>query len=102
MKRRPDSLFALGIDATKAATLVELASGYVAILGGEYPNHIISIKGITKEEAKMIMDCTDGSTEVKICVMAFQNAPTGVTRSEIVAARPQSNNELNEFVKAME
>eukprot|EP00957_Ditylum_brightwellii_P085606 6512298-Ditylum_brightwellii.AAC.1 len=102
MKRCPEPLFALEIDATKVATLVKLASDYSAILGGEYPNHTISIKGTTKEEAKVIIDCTDGSTEVKICVMTFQNAPTGVTWSEIVAARPQPINELNKFMKAME
>ena len=102
INRRPKCSFSLAIDATKVARLVELARGYGAILGGEYPQHIISIEGMKEEKVKMIMDSTKESTEIKICVMTFQDAPAGVTRSEIVAARPQSNNESNEFVKAME
>ena len=34
--------------------------------------------------------------------MTFQNTPPGVSPSEIVAARPQSNNESNEFIVDME
>ena len=34
--------------------------------------------------------------------MTFQNTPPGISPSEIVAARPQSNNESNEFIVDME
>ena len=34
--------------------------------------------------------------------MSFQSSPNGVAIYEIVAARPQSNNESNDFVKDME
>ena len=34
--------------------------------------------------------------------MSFQRSPKGVSPTEIVAARPQSNNESNQFIKDME
>ena len=34
--------------------------------------------------------------------MSFQGTPPGVSPMEIVAARPQSNNESNDFIKDME
>ena len=34
--------------------------------------------------------------------MTFQNTPDGVFPMEVVAARPQSNNESNDFIKEME
>ena len=78
-----------------------MSTGYGVIVGGEYPKHIIPITTLSKEEAKVVMDRTDPSSEVKICVMTFQNSPAEVAKSEITTARPHSNNESNEFVKAM-
>ena len=34
--------------------------------------------------------------------MSFQDSPSGVSPTEIVASRPQSNNDSNDFIKAME
>ena len=34
--------------------------------------------------------------------MTFQNTPDGVYPMEVVAARPQSNNQSYEFIKEME
>ena len=38
----------------------------------------------------------------QVAILTFQSTPPGIPPSEIVAARPQSNNESNEFVKSME
>ena len=38
----------------------------------------------------------------KVTVMSFQGTPSGISPMEIVAARPQSNNESNDFIKDME
>lgn len=100
--------FSLAIDATKVPTVIEASSGYKAIVGGEFPNHLIDVETKSKEE---IQDIIDGkskeygtipkATEIKVTVMTFQGSPPGIPASEVVAARPQSNNESNEFIKSM-
>ena len=101
--------FSLSIDATKVPQVIEASTGYKAIIGGEYPNHLIDIKGKSKEEVDAILDGKDKrygvleeATEVKVAIATFQNCPPGLPPSEIIAARPQSNNESNDFVKEME
>ena len=37
-------------------------------------------------------------TEVKVCLMSFQLSLPGVPHTEVAAARPQSNNESNDFI----
>jgi len=101
--------FTIGVDATKVAPSLELSARYQVVLGGEHPNDIIPINGKSKEEVKAILDGTSRdygeipkATEIKVAVMSFQSSPDGVPVYEIVAARPQSNNESNDFVKDME
>jgi len=91
--------FHLAMDATKVPQVLEASYGHKAIIGGEYPNHLIDIDGKSKEEVRAILDGKSKEhgkispvTEVKVCVMTFQNSPPGVSLMEVVAARPQSNN----------
>ena len=39
------------------------------------------------------------ASEIKVVLLTFQSSPPGVPISELVAARPQSNNESNDFIK---
>ena len=57
----------------------------------------------------MILDGKDGvmckisqASEIKVALLTFQSSPPGVPISELVAARPQSNNESNDFIKEIE
>ena len=101
--------FSLAIDATKTPEVLEVGSGFQAVIGGEYPTHLIDIKEKSKEDVRKILMGTSEefgniktATEVKVAVMSFQRSPKGIPPFEVVAARPQSNNESNDFVKAME
>ena len=97
------------MDATKVPTVLEALLGYQAIVGGVFPNHFIGIRGKKKDEVKAILDGKDKkygkieeATEVKITVVTFQNTPPGVSPTEIIASRPQSNKDANTFIKYME
>ena len=101
--------FSIGIDATKVAPSLDLSARFKKVLGGEHPNDVIPIDGMSKEEVTAILDGKsmeygdiEKCTEIKVAVMSFQSSPDGVAIYEIVAARPQSNNESNDFVKDME
>ena len=41
-------------------------------------------------------------TEIKVCVMSIQLSLPGMPHTEVVTARPQSNNESNNFIIDME
>ena len=101
--------FSLAIDATKVPPLLEASTGFSAITGGEHPDHLIDISNKTKAEVDDILNGKDKTlgkikcaTEVKMTVMSFQGTPPGVSPFEVVAVRPQSNNESNDFIKEME
>ena len=100
--------FSIAIDATKVVQNVEVSSGYRAILGGEYPKHFIPIGGISKEAVEEILDGKSihgdipKASEVKVAIIIFQNARLGVAKFEAIAARPQSNNESNDFITSIE
>ena len=113
IQRRSDNggkslAFSLAIDATKTPVLLEVAAGYRAVVGGEYPQHLIDIEGMSKQDVRKILDGASESgniplaSEVKVAIMSFQGTPKGVPPFEVVAARPQSNNESNDFIKTME
>ena len=85
------------------------SAGYKAIVGGIHPHHFVDISGKNKEEVAAILDGTDPkygeieeATEIKLAVVTFQNIPPGVSPKEVIAERPQSNNDSNEFIKLME
>ena len=111
--RKPPS-FSLAIDATKVPELLELSSEYKAVIGAEYPNHLIDISSLNKDEVNAIVQNKpqgDGkkkcgsqlkktpATEIKIAMLTFQpNGVKGISPTTVVAACPQENNESNDFI----
>eukprot|EP00957_Ditylum_brightwellii_P103268 7870877-Ditylum_brightwellii.AAC.1 len=70
---------------------------------------MIDIDGLSKDSVRKILDEESKeygklppATEIKVAVMIFQSAPDKVPPTETIVAHPQSNNESNEFVQAME
>ena len=101
--------FHLSIDATKVVRVLELSRPHGCIMGGAHPQHMIPVDGLAKSDAVAIMDGksktygqVDEATEVKVAVMSFQCTPRGTPVMEVVAARPQTNNESNDFIEEME
>ena len=89
--------------------MLEVSGGYEAIVGGEYPNQLISITNKSKAEVKNILAGNDETigkiscaSEVKMTIMSFQGTPPGRSPFEVVAVHPQSNNESNDFIIEME
>ena len=87
------------IAATKSAEVLEVCTAYLSIMGGGYPNYLISTKGKSAKDIKSIIDQNinapikvNKAIEIKVAVMVFQQVPKGVSPVVIVAARPQSNN----------
>ena len=39
------------------------------------------------------------ASEIKVALLTFKSFPPGVPISDLVEARPQSNNESNDFIK---
>ena len=101
--------FGISIDATKVDKSLELSFGFQAIIGGEYPKHFIDIKGMSKHQVTKILDGKDDvmykiaqASEIKVALLTFQSSPPGVSISELVAARHQSNNKSNDSIKEIE
>ena len=42
------------------------------------------------------------ATEIKVCTMTFQSSEPGLPPTEVINARPQPNNESNDFIIDME
>ena len=95
--------------------LLEVSHRYKSIIGGEYHNHMIEIEGNTKGQINLLLDGIsrkyldnnvlgkiNNVTEVKVCVMLFQLSLPRMPYTEVVVARPQSNNESNDFIIDME
>ena len=107
--------FSLVIDATKLPQLLELSHRYKSTIGNEYPNHMIEMEGKTKCQINLLLDGIsrkdidnnilgkiNNATEVKVIIMSFQLSLPGMLNTEVIAARPQSNNESNDFIIDME
>ena len=97
--KNQDIQFSIGIDSSKVAPSLDLSALFKKVLGGEHPNDVIPINGMSKEEVTAILDGKsmeygeiEKCMEIKVAVMSFQSSPDGVAIYEIVAARPQSNN----------
>ena len=75
------------------------------IVGGAAPNHAIEIPvDYSKEKVKALLKaCDDGengalTTEVKVAVLSFQEAPPGCPYVELYGI-PQTTNENNDFAE---
>eukprot|EP00957_Ditylum_brightwellii_P178697 13611206-Ditylum_brightwellii.AAC.2 len=101
-------IFSLAIDATKVAKVCEISSTYKAIIGGAHPSHMVNVESLPNHDIAVILNGTSKSikieeaTEIKVTIMSFQTTKGGTSRSVIVAACPQSNNESSNFIHAME
>ena len=101
--------FGIAIDATKVVRNVEHATNFKAIVGGEFPNHFIPTEGMTGDQVQEIIDGKSKkygkipeASEEKFALIVFQEGPPGMPKMEVIAARPQSNNESNDFVTSVE
>ena len=102
-------VFSISIDATKVPRSLNINTTRKCIMGGAYPNHIISTQHLGKDCIRKILDNKDESdstkdaielaSEIKIAVISFQNIPKHISPMAIVAARPQGNNETSSFTK---
>ena len=101
--------YALSIDATKSAKSLNINTTRKCIMGGAFPNHMISTQHLGKDCIRKILDNKydendkkdpiELATEIKIAVISFQNLPKHLSPMAIVAARPQGNNETSSFTK---
>lgn len=76
------------------------------MLDGKHPNDVIPINGKSKEDMEAILNSKlrnygeiEKANEIKVAVMFSQSSPDGFAQYEIIASRPQSNNESNDFVQ---
>ena len=82
-----------------------MSQKYKAIVGGEYPKHIVYVERKTKNEIDNLLnkkEKIDTATEVKVCTMTFQLTLPGLPPTVVVGARPQSNSESNDFILDIE
>ena len=84
-------IFDISIDATKVAKVLEVLSGFQAIIEGEHPKHFIDIKGIRKDKVTKNSDGKDNDvgkiaevTGVKVALFTFQSSLSGAPISELV------------------
>ena len=81
------------------------------MIGGAYPNHLMSTQDLGKEctrktldnkdELDSIKDTIELVSKIKIVAMSFQNLPKHVSPVAIVLARPHDNNKTSIFIKDM-
>ena len=79
---------------------MEVSHAHGGIIGGEYPQHLITIDGMNKIKVQEILDGNLEEYEkvtidrkMKVKVMSFQDTTSGVTTMEVVAGQPKSKNE---------
>ena len=72
-------------------------------MGGAYPQHAIDVSELSTDEIKSrLKTCNDGkcgekATEIKICVISFQQTPPGICPYLILCGLPQSTNHNNDW-----
>ena len=96
----------VGVDATCLVQAFQVSASEGVIVGGASPNHTIPIPdNSSKEEVKTLLKaCAEGkhgvlTTEVKVAVLSFQEAPPGMCPYVVLAGIPQTTNENNDFAE---
>ncbi|KAL3789339.1 hypothetical protein HJC23_006493 [Cyclotella cryptica] len=95
--------FSVGIDATKLVQCWQFSTTHCALVGGCYPNHMVSLEGKGKEEIeKLIQEHREGkhgplAEEVKVAVLTFQAVPPGMSPMFVLCGKPQGNNESSDY-----
>ena len=69
----------LAIDSTKYSQVINISNAFREIVGGVYPNHMLSTSYMTKDETKDILDKKESlpikvitASEIKVVCMDFQ------------------------------
>ena len=78
------------VDATKVPALGELSQRYHAWVDGMYPNHYIHEEDFDQDNFVQ----SQMATEIKVAMLTTQEYNDGLSPFKIIAARPQSTNEL--------
>ena len=88
----------LGVRARQQ--VLEVSHAHGKVIGGAHPHHLVDIEGHTKTDVQEILDGNSKAhgkitvaSKIKVTAMLFQNLPAGIPTIEVVAARPQTNNE---------
>ena len=82
------------VDATKVPGLGEYSQKYHVWVGGIYPNHFITDENFNQDEFVQ----SQLATEIKNGMLTSQEYNEGTSPFKIIAAHPQSTNELcNEY-----
>ena len=101
--------YSLAIDATKVSEVINISSSHrVIIMGGAYPDHMVSTLDKDKDTIHKIVKQEPGcsvklvkATEVKVAFVVFQQVRSGLPPVEIIASRQQSNNESSDFTNVV-
>ena len=78
------------VDATKVPTLGEFSQRYHSWVGGMCPNHYINEKDFDQDNFVQ----SQMATEIKVAMLTTQEYNEGLSPFKIIAAQPQSTNEL--------
>ena len=96
--------FSAGGDATKLVKGFGYLHQADLIVGGAYPHHAIDVSGLSKHERQQRLKSLinlEGdvkyATEVNMYVASFQQTPSGMTPSLVIAALPQTTNHSNDW-----
>ena len=77
-------------DATKVPAMGEFSQRHKVWVGGIYPNHCIKEKDYDQHEFVQ----TTMASEIKVGMLTVQNCTDGISPFKLIAARPQSTNEV--------
>ena len=95
--------FTLGIDGTVLVKGWQHLATERKVVGGAFPNDCHDVANLSKEQlVSFLQDCLDGKNgilagEVKIAIVNFQDTPTGMSPSVILAGLNQTINHSNNW-----
>ena len=96
--------FSCGVDATKLVKGFGYLQGADVIVGGAFPQHVIDVSNLTKDEKKQRLralvkgeEVVELASEVKMCIAEFQYTPAGMTPHLAIGFLPQTINDNNDW-----
>ena len=95
-------VFSIAIDATKVSNGLETLYRYKELIGRPYLDHFVSIEGLYSEEIEAFLKGDKLSSEAKTAVISVHNAAALLSPVDVVAVRPQTNNDTRSFTKLVE
>ena len=79
-------------DATKVPAMGEIYQRHKVWVGGIFPNHCIK----EKDYSQNVFVQTSMASEIKVGMLTVQNCIDGISPFKLIAARPQSTNEVSD------